>query len=220
MGVLFLILGAAMAALGVLGGGASLVWLWPATSFIIVGLGYLGLGARVTGKRPDGTLPIWSRVLLAPYMGLAWLIWQALRRSPNVKPYALVAPRLYLSRRLHAHELPEDVTMVVDLTAEFEAPAALRAGRTYHALPSLDGHVPDEDAYRALVVQVAGAEGTALIHCAAGHGRSATFLASVLIERGLAADVAEAELLIKASRPSIRIGAAQRALVMRAARRR
>jgi protein-tyrosine phosphatase len=219
MGALFVILGVAMAALGLLGGGASLLWLWPATSFVVVGLGYLGLGARVTGKRADGTLPLWSRVLLAPYMGLAWLIWQALRRSRTVKPYALVAPRLYLSRRLHAHELPEDVTMVVDLTAEFDAPAALRAGRTYHALPSLDGHVPDEVAYRALVETVAASDATALIHCAAGHGRSATFMASVLVRRGLAADVDEAERLIRQTRPSIRIGPAQRALATRAARR-
>ncbi len=218
MGALFLVLGVAMAALGLLGGGSSLLWMWPGTSFVIVGLGYLRLGARVTGKRPDGTLPLWSRVLLAPYLGLAWLVWQALRRSRTVKPYALVAPRLYLARRLHAHELPEDVSLVVDLTAEFDAPAALRAGRAYHALPSLDGHVPDEAAYRALVDAVAASEATALIHCAAGHGRSATFMASVLIRRGLAADVDDAERLIRLTRPSIRIGPAQRALIARTTR--
>src|SRR6185436_3524716 len=178
-------------ALGVLAGGAAWFALWPALSLAIVGLGYLGLGVRVFGKRPDGTLPLSARAVLAPYLGIAWLVWQALRRT-SVRPYTLVSPGLYLSRRLLAHELPADVGLVVDLTAEFDEPASVRAGRRYLALPTLDGHVPDEAEWQALLEEVAASDAVTLVHCAAGHGRSASFVAALLIRRGLAADVDDA----------------------------
>lgn len=212
LGILFVVVGLALAGAACVEGAAAFLLLWPALSFALVGAGYLGLGARVFGKRADGTLPLWSRVVFAPYLGIAWIVWQGLRRT-RVLPHALVAPGLYLSRRLHAHELPEGVERVVDLTAEFDEHAGVRAGRTYHALPALDGHVPNEAAWHALVDEVAASPAVALVHCAAGHGRSAAFVAAVLIRRGLARDFAEAERIIKAVRPSIRIRGAQRALV-------
>ncbi len=217
LGVLFMILGLAIAALALLEGGFAYVALWPATSLLVVGAGYLGLGARVFGKRPDGTLPIATRVLLAPYRAVAWTLWQGLRRS-RVKPYSLVAPGLYLARRLHHHELPDGVETVVDLTAEFAVPTGVSTGRAYHALPALDGHVPDEARWNALVDEVARSPAVALVHCAAGHGRSAGFVAAVLIRRGLARDVDDAERLIKLVRPSIRLGPTQRKLVARTKR--
>lgn len=217
LGILFVTLGAALAAMGLIERGWVLLALWPALSVLLVGAGYLGLGVRVFGKRADGTLPIATRIVLAPYLALAWCIWQLLRRS-RVKPYALVSPGLYLARRLHHHELPEGVETIVDLTAEFAVPPGVSTGRAYHALPSLDGHVPDEASWQALVGQIAASKGVALVHCAAGHGRSAAFVAAVLIRRGLAKDVDDAERLIKRVRPSIRIGPAQRALVAKTVR--
>jgi protein-tyrosine phosphatase len=214
LGLLFVILGLALVGLGVIEGGHAYLLLWPALSFLVVAAGYLGLGARVFGKRADGTLPILTRIVLAPYLGLAWIIWQALRRS-TVKPYSLVSPGLYLARRLHHHELPEGVEIVVDLTAEFPVAARVREGRVYYALPALDGHVPDEKRWRELVDEVASSDATALVHCAAGHGRSAGFVAAVLMRRGVARDVDHAERIIKEVRPSIRIGPVQRQLVMR-----
>jgi protein-tyrosine phosphatase len=214
LGPLFVLLAFALAALGLLEGGFGYVLLWPALSFALVGAGYLGLGSRVFGKRADGSLPIWSRAVFAPYLGLAWVIWQFLRKT-RVRPYDLVAPGLYLARRLHTRELPADVELVVDLTAEFAIPAGFGGSRRYQSLPALDGHVPDEARFAALVDEVARSNAVTLVHCAAGHGRSAGFVAAVLIRRGLAADIDEAEKLIKVVRPSIRIRRSQRALVMR-----
>lgn len=214
LGALFLLLGIAFGVLGLIEGGFGYAFLWPALCFALVGAGYLGLGSRVFGKRADGSLPIASRIVFAPYLGLAWLIWQALRRT-RVRPYDLVSPRLYLARRLHARELPADVELIVDLTAEFAVPRGVALGRTYRALPSLDAHVPDALRFEQLVDEVARSEAVTLVHCAAGHGRSAAFVAAVLIRRGVAADIDEAERLIKAVRPSIRIRRVQRALAMR-----
>lgn len=218
LGVLFVLLASVFSAVAVLEGGWAYLALWPALAFGVIGAGYLGLGARVFGKRADGTLPIVIRIVLAPYLGLAWIVWQALRRSRSVKPYALVAPGLYLARRLHHHELPEGVETIVDLTAEFAAPKGVRTGRAYHALPSLDAHVPDEVRWHALVDEIARSNAVILVHCAAGHGRSAGFVAAVLIRRGLATDLEDAERIIKLARPSIRIRRTQRTLVSRTVR--
>ena len=65
--VAFVIFAAGLAYLAVAHRGWSWLLLWPAASFLIVGAGYASLGARVMGKRGDGSMAPWSSVLLAPY---------------------------------------------------------------------------------------------------------------------------------------------------------
>ncbi len=55
-GILFLIVSRVFAYYGYLiGGWGWLLW-WPALSFSTVACGYLGLGAKIFGKRTDGTI--------------------------------------------------------------------------------------------------------------------------------------------------------------------
>ena len=48
-----------------------------------------------------------------------------------------------------------------------------------------------------------------LVHCANGHGRSATVLAACLLAEGAARAPADAEAAMKAVRPLVKINAAQ-----------
>ena len=50
-----------------------------------------------------------------------------------------------------------------------------------------------------------------LIHCAHGHGRSATILCAILIANGQASTIAEAEKILKSERPRVRLNTRQRA---------
>jgi protein-tyrosine phosphatase len=128
-----------------------------------------------------------------------------------------VAPGLWLGRRPLRREVPADVVLVVDLTAEFFAARGVRAGREYLALPTLDGTAPDEAALRAAVARLADHPGPVYLHCAAGHGRSALLAAALLLARGLAADHHQAEARLRQVRPRVRLTRRQRQLLRRLA---
>jgi protein-tyrosine phosphatase len=214
----FALIGVVLLLLAVEGGGLCWLLLWPALDGLLLSAAYAGLGPRVCGKRADGRLAWWAVVLLLPYLGLTWLVWHLSRFVSRERPCHEVAPTLWVGRRPFAHELPPGVSLVVDLTAEFVAhPEALR-GRTYLCLPTLDMSAPDEKAFQHLVSRVAGWQGIVYVHCAAGHGRSATVAAAVLIVRGLANSVEEAEELMRKVRPGIRLAPAQRSLLRRITR--
>jgi protein-tyrosine phosphatase len=109
-------------------------------------------------------------------------------------------------------ELSPGTQWVIDLTCELIPPREVR-GLRYRCLPTLDGTAPAHAAFWPLVKEIAAAEGPVFIHCAAGHGRSATFAAAVMVARGIAADVEAAEALMQRHRPRISLVASQRALV-------
>src|SRR5919204_3009915 len=208
--IVFLLLGLYLLALGVIVGGWALLLIWPGVSFALLGAAYAGLGPRVYGKGEDGRMAWWSVLLLLPYLLLTWAVWHVQRLLSREDRCNEVAPGLWLGRRAFARELPPGVDLVVDLTTEFPAPRGVRTGRTYLCLPTLDAVAPDEKALRGLTARVAAWPGVVYVHCALGHGRSATAVAAVLLARGLAADVKQAEAMLRQARPRVRLNAPQR----------
>lgn len=181
---------------------------WPAASLALVALAYLRGDPHLFGKRPDGALGWRSRPHHWPYLGLTLGILRLVRRFSREPVYHAILPDLLLGRRPGAHELPPGTTLLVDLTAELSAPLARRVA-AYASVPALDGTAPPLDAFTALVERVATHEGTAYVHCAFGHGRSACVVAAVLVLRGRARDAAEAFGLVKRERPFARMSPTQ-----------
>ncbi len=195
-------------------------WLvaWPALAVIIVGLGYLGLGPRVFGKREDGSIAPMNLALLFPYHVVAWLRlrFDAFRAKEDA--WNEVAPGVFLGRRLTSpDELPPATAAVVDLTAEFRATPGIRDRREYRTLPTLDTLAPEYEEFVALARWAAAHGGPVYIHCAAGHGRSAALAAAILVLRGQAKDAKEAEALLQKARPLVWLHRGQRAVVDRLA---
>jgi hypothetical protein len=234
-GLLHVLLGVALLGAGPFAGGAAWLLAWPGASTLLVGLGYLGLGPRVFGKRAaDGRLWPWpTRAAAAlaappsvlglmawPYSALAWGIWQLrsrLRtRLRGERPHDEVARGIHVGRRpLGAAEVPPGLRVVVDLTSEMPRAAALASVERYLCVPVLDTAAPDDASLRALVDALAEEEGPILLHCAMGHGRAATVAAALLVRRGLARDVDEAVALMRAARPAVHLHPGQRAAVER-----
>jgi hypothetical protein len=183
------------------------VWMlaWPAASFAAVAIAYAGAGPAVFGKRPDGTLRPANVLPLLPYLLLTWSVWHTLRLVSRGPRWNEVAPGLFIGRRALPGGLPEGTGLVIDLTAEFAEPRAVRTAADYRSLPMLDAAGPtDADRFGEVVAEAAGFADVVFVHCANGHGRSATFAAAVLIARGLAADVKSAVKLVRAARPPAR----------------
>lgn len=212
--VAFLLLAAGSLLLALTTRGAAWLALWPALSFTLVAVAYLGLGPRVFGKRPDGTLSPLSTLLLLPYLALLRALWRALRLLRTEAAWHELVPGVLVGRRLLEHEAPHGLACVVDLTCELEEPPAMSAAPAYLNVPTLDGTPPDGDALVSLVEHLGRVSGTAYVHCAEGHGRAGTVAVALLLARGLADDVDEAIALAKRLRPGIRLRPAQRARVL------
>jgi len=213
--LVFLLVSAYLAGQAARLGGWGWLLLWPAVSFFLVAGAYAGLGPRVFGKRPDGSLGPASAAVLLPFFLFAWGVWHLQRLLSRGPAWHEVAPGVYIGRRLLPREVPAGVRLVVDLTAEFRESAGVRAGRDYRSLPTLDGFAPDERRLRALAAELAAHPGPVLVHCANGSGRSGTVVAAVLAAKGLAADAGAAVAMVRAARTGVRLKPAQRRVLER-----
>ena len=212
-GVMLAVLGLAQIAFAPTAG--VFAWLigWSGLSWVFAGCAYGFLEAEAFGKRIDGSMD-WRRVLLLfPYLAATGFLWYAQKTLTQEPVYSQIAPGLWLGRRCFAHELPPGVELVVDLTAEFTEPRQVREGRPYICIPTLDASVPSLEAFQKLIQRIVDFEGQIYIHCALGHGRSATVVIAVLAARGNARSLDQAEQMVKLARPSIGINAAQRHLL-------
>ena len=189
-------------------------WLlvWPAAVLVALWIVYIVEAPRALGKRADGTMSLLAWAFWAPVFLYQWISHEVVRRWSGEPVATEVAPGVWVARRPRGHELPSDIAIVVDLCAEFPAAPAVRKHPRYLAVPTLDARTPSPAELARIADAVLAAGGPAFIHCALGHGRSATVAAAVLIKRGDATlDNVEAKL--RALRPKIGLNARQRAAI-------
>jgi hypothetical protein len=211
-GIIFPILGSMLLACGWVSESqmVQIITSYSAIGFLAIGIGYLFTLPAVWMKRTDGTINPIGFALCLPLHLLNWLSWQLAARLKKYPARHEIVPNLWLGRRPFAHEvkamLVETSWATVDLTAEFQEPKALRQGK-YLCLPTLDHTAPlpnhVEDALRFIAAEKPNRK--VLIHCALGHGRSATIVAAWLIQNGLAKTAKEADNKLRAIRSGVRL---------------
>jgi hypothetical protein len=191
-----------------------------ALALAVVAVAYLGAGPRLLLKRTNGTRSLVSWPILWPYFVLtAFSFW--LFRMTNREPaFALVAPNLYLGRRLTAAEVRRGSFgwhAVLDLTAEFAEVVPLRRLPGYRSLPVLDATAPSWEQLQSAVdwLKDQVARGPVLVHCALGHGRSATVVGAYLLATAQVAGVKEALALMRSRRGGVGLHASQAVLLRR-----
>ena len=181
--------------------------LWSALSFGIVASGYAGIGPRVIGKSRDGRISLPLKILNLPYLTYTWAVWHLCRLMSREASYNKIDEELVIGRRLLAKEVPEGFDHYIDLTAEFEEPAAIRARPGYRCLPILDASVPSFRELQGVVEDTAA--GRAFIHCAQGHGRTGLFALALLLHRKRVETIEEGVGLLQSLRPAVRLNQAQ-----------
>jgi protein-tyrosine phosphatase len=99
----------------------------------------------------------------------------------------------------------------LDLTAELPATSVLGGTERYLTLPVLDAEPPTASQLaRAIAFLDAGEpQGRVLVHCALGHGRSATVVAAWLLAHGAAGDALDVEAGLRRTRAGVRFTPAQ-----------
>lgn len=165
------------------------------------------VGMGLIGKnRKTGQIPLWSKVLFFPFHVPTRLYTYFHMRSDRGKvPVASeVLPGWWVGG-CYGDQLNKDWAGVIDLTVEFPESTFERT-TSYLSIPTWDG-IPaspaqlEEGANFALQAMKLG-DGSILVHCAHGRGRSTTMMCACLVKAGLFKTWEEAfEQGIKPRRP-------------------
>lgn len=211
--LVFLILAGGCAAAGVALWGlltpASLLFIYTAFSFLWVGLAYAGGGPRLLLKSRRGRLHPATWLLLGPYRALTSLSLFLVRATSKEPASTQVGPNLYLGRRLLSAEVrkarPLQWQAVLDLAAEFSEAREFCGLENYRSLPLLDATAPTLNQLREAVgfLREMIPNGPVYVHCALGHGRSATVVLAYLLAVGEAATVKDGLVRLRALRPGV-----------------
>ncbi len=185
---------------------------WLSLALVGVGIVYALDTPSAFGKRADGTLAPLSSLLWAPFLAMVRTVHALQKRALREPASHEVAANLFVGRRPHARELPQDIALVVDVCAEMPASRGVREkSGAYVFVPALDATAPRVDQIARAVDAVLATTGPVLVHCAVGRGRSAMVAACVLVARGEHATIEEAEAAMRLRRPVIRLNDRQRA---------
>lgn len=193
--------------------GFSLVFLYPGVSFVILAVAYGGGGPKLLSKRPDGGRGWVFRLLLAPYLLLtrfSFLLYKLLGRHSAV---CEIIPNLFLGRRLTAKEAGRFTdTAVLDLAAEFSETRLLRHPDRYLSLPILDATAPTVEQLNIAVRWIAERlpHGPVFVHCALGHGRSASVVIAYLLLSGQVKSVRDGLRHVRQLRSGVGLSTSQR----------
>ena len=181
-------LGAALVVMGLRLSLWGVLLIWLGTNFVLLGIAHFRGTHGLFGKRPDGTLPVWSWLLFFPLLIYTAGVWHLIRLFSQEPRINRVSDNLVVGRRLLAHEWPRGFYNYIDLTAEFEEPRPLRQSRNrYRAFPILDASAPTPEALREAVLRLSS--GSTFVHCAQGHGRTGLFAMAVMLSSGAVHDV-------------------------------
>lgn len=198
---LLTLLGITFVVLGFIERGWFFIAVWLGCDFLVLGVAH-GQGLhRVFGKRADGTLPLWSRVLFLPLLAYTTVVWHLFRLLSREPAHSAVTEQLVVGRRLLPFEIDGQFDNFIDLTAEFTEPSYIRRSPSYRSFPILDGAAPSPEALRTAVASLR--PGRTFIHCAQGHGRTGLFALAVMLSSGIARNVAEGLRTLSAVRPGI-----------------
>lgn len=210
-GILLGILALGLLGMAVLKGGWFWFLLWPITNLMFLSVAYSRNSSGVFGKRPDGTLPVWSWIVFFPWLIFTLVVWHVTRIVSKEPARNIVTPKLVIGRRLLESEQHGTFDNYIDLTAEFREPPSVRRTSAYTSFPILDGAVPNAESLIKILASLKA--GQTFVHCAQGHGRTGLFALVLLLADRTVLDVEQGLRLLQHARPMLKLNSRQREFV-------
>ena len=188
-----------------------LLLFWLGVNLLIISIAYVIRKPKIFGNKPDGSLAKLSMIFFLPYLLLNWSIWHLQTKLTQDAYCHQIIPGIWLGRRLDYQDLPANITLIVDLTAEFPEYKQVIIKNSYVCLPILDGFVPSPAEFANLLTSIYNyTGGNIYIHCALGHGRSAMVVAAILLNQGLVDDLEQAEVFMQKIRHGVKLNKRQK----------
>jgi protein-tyrosine phosphatase len=175
---------------------------WIAANALTISWAYFTSSPGVYGKKQDGSLQWPVALWMASWLLFGRVIWHLQNIVSRTPLYSEIVPDLFVGRLCGYQSLPRDVSVVVDLTAEFPTPRSMRENVLTICLPTLDGCPPDWKKCQQVFELISNQPGRIYVCCANGHGRSVTFVAAWLGLQGKCHSAPDAVKLIQTVRPS------------------
>jgi protein-tyrosine phosphatase len=160
-------------------------------------------------KNAAGTLSPLSYLIFWPYFTLNTITLGLFRVLSQENALDKIVPDLYIGCQLsiidYKRFLSLGIKSTLDLTSEFGEVGFIRTGQNYLSIPLLDTTAPTLNQLEEAVSWITArlSEGPVFVHCALGHGRSATVVAAFLIKAGIVNDIKGAVEFIKAKRSGV-----------------
>ena len=187
-------------------GGEGRWWLlWPGLSSIVLAAAYgLNRPSLICGKDSTGHVSPFLLLINLPWLAFTWLLWIIIALLSRESTLSLIpGTNVFISRYpLFGVNLSE-FDRIFDLTSEF--PRFYEPVAQYQCFSNLDGIA----LCNLQLLPLLNSEERILIHCAQGHGRSATFASLLLAGHSMFATPEAVHLAIISVRPRAKLASSQ-----------
>ncbi|MEK8016027.1 MAG: dual specificity protein phosphatase family protein [Candidatus Parabeggiatoa sp.] len=170
-------------------------------------------------KKTSGSLSLLSYFIFWPYFILNTIALALFRLFSQENALDEIIPNLYLGCQLgimdYKRFVSKGIKNTLDLTCEFGEICFIRTRQNYFSIPLLDTTAPTLYQLNEAVSWITThlEIGPVFVHCALGHGRSATVVAAFLLKQGTVNNVKEAIEFIQAKRARVELHPKQLAVL-------
>ncbi|MCK5855743.1 MAG: dual specificity protein phosphatase family protein [Sulfurovaceae bacterium] len=171
--------------------------LWLILNLMVMTMAYaLNNQKLILDKKEDGLVSLFLLLINLPWLLFSWSVF-ALQMliSKESRVDKIIGSSIFIASRPSTNFDYSSYDIVVDLTSEFLKNRT--KGVEYISYSNLDG-MPLSKSYENVAIFQ---NKKVLVHCANGHGRSALFVAGLLVDLELVENFEEGLALIKKSRP-------------------
>lgn len=192
-----------------------LFYVCVAISMLGIAIGYGSNNTKVFLKKPSGKMSFFGYILYWPYFLINYLNLALFRVLAKENAIDEIHDGIYLGCKPYQRDrgIFEELMIrsTLDVTSEFSEAKFILDSHEYLNIPILDTFPPTISQLKVAVEWLVKQRerGPVFIHCALGHGRSATIVAGYLLRKGIFTSVSATLEGMKSIRPGVGLNSSQ-----------